>query len=205
MRTDGLFTRDGFFHLTRSAITRRTHIFISGATGGFDLGDPAGNPYGRGTYRTVILTDGPEREYALEMTPIYSRWRLWVNGKLVQSVGMGEPELNRSMSAVTFTARDRIEIVAEVEDQGHLYSGMVYPPAFGEPELVAGTSALRLLIHGAGCALALFIGALCLIIGVGSRFSRPYGLLALLCVCFFGSTAWPVFQVIGRGLNAFHL
>ena len=177
--------------------------FYIGRYGGFDLGDPAGNPYGRGTYRTVILTDGPEREYALEMTPIYSRWRLWVNGKLVQSVGMGEPELNRSMSAVTFTARDRIEIVAEVEDQGHLYSGMVYPPAFGEPELVAGTSALRLLIHGAGCALALFIGALCLIIGVGSRFSRPYGLLALLCVCFFGSTAWPVFQVIGRGLNAF--
>ena len=99
--------------------------FYIGRYGGFDLGDPAGNPYGRGTYRTVILTDGPEREYALEMTPIYSRWRLWVNGKLVQSVGMGEPELNRSMSAVTFTARDRIEIVAEVEDQGHLYSGMV--------------------------------------------------------------------------------
>lgn len=177
--------------------------FYIGRYGGFDLGDPMREPYGRGTYRTVILTDGPEQEYALEMTPIYSRWRLWVNGKLVQRVGMGEPDLNRSVSAVTFTAGERIEIVAEVEDDSHFYSGMVYPPAFGNPELVARTSALRLLIHGACCAVALFIGALCLIIGVGSRFSRPYGLLALLCLCFFGSTAWPVFQVIGRGLDAF--
>ncbi|MCD7909005.1 MAG: GHKL domain-containing protein [Clostridium sp.] len=175
--------------------------FYIGRYGGFDLGDPSAAPYGMGTYRTVILTAGPEQEYALEMTPVYSRWRLWVNGTLKQSVGMGEPNLNQSMSSVTFTARERIEIVVEAEDHSHFYSGMVYPPAFGAPELVARTSALRLLIHAAGCAVAFFIGILCLIIGGGSRFSRPYGLLALLCLCFFGSTAWPVFQVVGRGLD----
>lgn len=179
--------------------------FYIGRYGGFDLGNPESAPYGRGTYRTVILTGGPEQEYALEMTPIYSRWRLWINGKLVQSVGMEQPDLNRTMSAVTFTAGERIEIVVEVEDDSHFYSGMVYPPAFGRPEPVAAASALRLLIHGICCALALVIGALCMIVGMGSRFSRPYGVLAFLCFCFCGSTAWPVFQVIGRGTGLFLL
>lgn len=53
------------------------------------------------------------------------------------------------VSMVTFTAKDRIEIVVEAEDDSHFYSGMVYPPAFGVPELVSRTSELRLLIHGA--------------------------------------------------------
>ena len=56
------------------------YLYI-GQYGGFDLGDPEADPHGRATYRTVILTDGTEREYALELTEIFSRWRLWVNGR----------------------------------------------------------------------------------------------------------------------------
>lgn len=72
----------------------------------------------------MILTEGHEQEYGLELTPVYSRWRLWVNGKLKQSVGMdgninGDMGPRPPVSMVTFTAKDRIEIVVEAEDDSH--------------------------------------------------------------------------------------
>lgn len=73
--------------------------FYIGRYGGFDLGDREASPHGKGTYRTVILTEGHEQEYGLELTPVYSRWRLWVNGKLKQSVGM-DGNINGDMGPV---------------------------------------------------------------------------------------------------------
>ena len=179
--------------------------FYIGRYGGFDLGDREASPHGKGTYRTVILTEGHEQEYGLELTPVYSRWRLWVNGKLKQSVGMdgninGDMGPRPPVSMVTFTAKDRIEIVVEAEDDSHFYSGMVYPPAFGVPQLVSRTSELRLLIHGAAIMAAFLIGAMCLCLGAVRRFSRPYGAMAFLCFCFCGSTAWPLFQVMSESM-----
>lgn len=172
--------------------------FYIGRYGGFDLGDPEADPHGYGTYRLVILTDGTEQEYALELTQIYSAWDLWINGSLVQSVGMGRenpPSVDNRM--VTFRAKDKIEIVAAVSDEDHFYSGMVYPPAFGSIRKVGTTLSLRLLIHGCFCAVALLIAILCLFWGLGCRFARPYGALALLCLACCGASAWPVFQTLG--------
>lgn len=172
--------------------------FYIGRYGGFDLGDPKADPHGRGTYRLLIQTDGTEREYALELTQIYSAWDLWVNGTLVQSVGMGRDHAPAHDSRmVTFWAKDQIEIVAAVSDDNHFYSGMVYPPAFGSAREVGLTLSLRLLIHGSFCAVALLLAILCLFWGLGCRFTRPYGALVLLCLACCGSSAWPVFQAMG--------
>ena len=173
------------------------HLYL-GRYGGFDLGDPSANPHGCATYRTVLETDEIQRDYALELTEIYSRWRLWVNGRLVQSVGMGEenPPAPADSLAV-FSASGGIEIVAQVWDDGHFYSGMVYPPAFGSPQAVGRVAALRLLLHGAACALALLTALLCVLAWLRYRFHRPYPALALLCLCFCGSAAWPLFQALG--------
>lgn len=172
------------------------YLYI-GRYGGFDLGDPDGSPHGRGTYRTVILTGDEERQYALELTRIYSRWKLWINGQLVQIVGLEGETPRPPLDMVVFTAAGPIEIVVEVEDDTHFYSGMVYPPAFGVPELVSRTVLLRLLIHGSACMAALFIGVLCALLGAGCRFKKPYGALSVLCLSFFCSASWPVFRLAG--------
>ena len=180
--------------------------FYIGRYGGFDLGDPDADPHGQGTYRLVILTDGTERDYALELTQIYSAWDLWVNGKLMQSVGMGRdnpPSVDNRM--VTFQAKDRVEIVVAVSDDSHFYSGMVYPPAFGSIRKVGGVLSLRLLIHGCFCAVALLIAILCMFWGVGCRFARPYGALALLCIACCGASAWPIFQTLGFAGEVWYL
>lgn len=180
--------------------------FYIGRYGGFDLGDPDADPHGCGTYRLVILTDGIEREYALELTQIYSAWDMWINGNLVQSVGMNRenpPSVDNRM--VTFRAKDQIEIVVAVSDDNHFYSGMVYPPAFGSIRKVGTTLSLRLLIHGSFCAVAFLIAILCLFWGLGCRFARPYGALALLCLACCGASAWPVLQAMGLSGEIWYL
>lgn len=205
-----------------------------GQYGGFDLGDPDADPHGTGIYRMEIVTDSKEREYALELTQIYSEWNLWINGRLMQSVRFDQTDADRGGAAkedkfpaagkegtknaseawnpfdisadgerpepagslVTFRAKDRIEIVAAVADESHFYSGMVYPPAFGSPERVEAVFSARLLIHGGVMAVAVAMAVLCLLLGLGCHFRRPYGAVAVLCLCVAGCTAWPVFQAL---------
>ncbi len=181
------------------------HLYI-GQYGGFDLGDPNARPRGAATYHTVLLTDSVEREYALELTDIYSAWRLWVNGRLVQSVGMGDKSAPAPDSRmVTFTAAKKIDIVVAVWDNRGFYSGMVYPPAFGSPALVGRAASLRLLLHATVCGLAVFIALLCLLMAAvrsrsGEAFpTAHYFGLALLCLCLTGATIWPVPHALGIG------
>lgn len=186
--------------LTPEELSDRTpdaYLYL-GRYGGFDLGDPNADPHGQGTYRAVVLLDGKERQYALELTPVSSRWRLWINGELMQSVGMGDertPAPSRTM--VTFAAADRIEIVVEAADDAGYYSGMLSPPALGSPQMVGQVLSARLLLHGAAVTLALALALVCLLAGSLLRFARPYRVLALLCLCLAGATAGPLFQAFG--------
>lgn len=191
------FYRGSFTPGELAGRTPDAHLYL-GRYGGFDLGDPGADPHGSGTYRLELALDGAERDYALELTQIYSRWRLWVNGRLVQSVGVGDESAPAPQDTLAvFSASGSVEVVVQVWDDSHFYSGMVYPPAFGSPRAVGLVSTLRLLLHGGACALALLIALLCGLVGLRYRFRRPYPALVLLCLCFCGSAAWPIFQALG--------
>ena len=174
------------------------YLFI-GRFGGFELGDPNAPRHGAGTYRMTVVTGNDEYiQYALELPEIFSSWRLWVNGELVQSVGMGDsppPQPQRRM--ITFWARDIIEIVVAVSDERGLYSGMIHPPAFGSPQAVGELLTARLIIHAGAISVALFVGLLCLLVGAGARFSRPYTALFILCLCFSLSISGAVLHEFG--------
>lgn len=186
--------------LTPEEIGTRTldAYFYLGRYGGFHLGDPDRDPHGQGTYRMVVLLDGTPRQYALELPPVFSCWRLWVNGTLMQSVGMGDEGVpGRERRTAVFTASDQIEIVAAVEDESSYYSGMVYPPALGSPAAVDRVLSARLLLHGGAVVLSLALGLICLIAGTLLRFAKPYRALSLLCLCLAGTTAGPVLDAFG--------
>lgn len=172
--------------------------FYIGRYGGFHLGDPDKDPHGQATYRMVVLLDGTPRQYALELPPVFSRWRLWINGALMQSVGMGDEGVpGRESAAAVFTASDKLEIIVSVEDGAGYYSGMVYPPALGSLAAVGRVLSARLLLHGIAAVLALALGLVCLIAGTLLRFAKPYRALTLLCLCLAGTTAGPVPDAFG--------
>lgn len=174
------------------------HFYI-GRYGGLNRKDMSRSAAGQATYRLVIETDEIPRTFSLELCGVYDKWKLWVNGELVQSVGYTENDASVSHgSVVTFTAADEIELIVAVESDGSgFYSGMVYPPAIGSQDTIAHISALRLLIHASVCAVTILIGILCLLLFVANKQSAHYGYLALLCIFFCGMTAWPIYQYFG--------
>lgn len=173
--------------------------FYIGRYGGLNRGDMTRSVAGKGTYRLVIQTDEVPRIFSLELAGIYDRWKLWANGELLQSVGYIDENTSVSTGpVVTFTAANEVELIVAVESDGSgFYSGMVYPPALGSQDKVASTAALRLLLHTSVCAISLFVCILCLVLAIGNRISGHYGYLSLLCLCFCGMTAWPIYQYFG--------
>lgn len=174
-----------------------------GEYGGFEFGDRDRSPHGSATYRFNILLPDEPRSYALELPEIYSAYKLYINGSLVRQMGNPDPEDYRPYtgnSSVTFTAAKRAEIVIAVTDFSHFYSGLVYPPAFGEPvavmKLLNTRFALRMLL----CTLALMAGLYYLVTGLlAARKKRLSILYGLLCLCFVGSTAYPIRGVLWPG------
>lgn len=170
-----------------------------GRYGGLNRDDMTRSAAGQATYRLVVETDETPRTFSLELAGVYDRWKVWVNGELLQSAGYADENTRISTgSVVTFTAANEIELVVAVESDGSgFYSGMVYPPALGSQDKIAHTAALRLLIHAAACAIALLVCILCVILAIGNRTPATYGYLGLLCLCFCGNTAWPIYQYFG--------
>lgn len=182
------------------------YLFI-GQYGGFDRGDRTASPHGCATYRLRIRLPEEERQYMLELPEIFSAYRLYINGR--ELAGMGQPERERykpatGNRAVTFEAGGTAEIVIAVSDYSHIYSGMVYPPAFGEPDTVSGLLSARLVFRSLLCAAAGIIGLLSAVIGLLSRRRLPvwYGLVCLLFIGYAGYPIWRSFAYTSEPLYA---
>lgn len=175
---------------------------------GFEGRDRDRSPHGSATYRLRIELPRDERSYTLELPEIYSAYRLYINGALVGQMGQPEPErfeAQTGIRSVTVQARDSLEILIAVSDFGYLYSGMLYPPAFGTPEAVSAYMNTRLSLRVAAMAVALCIGllALCIRAMLGRlRGGVPDGgllLYGLLCLCFVGTIGYPVVKTLFPG------
>ena len=179
------------------------HIYI-GQYGGFEAGDKDAPPHGSATYRLNIFIPDQPRKFMLELPEIFSAYRAYINGGEVMRMGDPDPDSYRPETGnrmVAFEAGGRIEIIIAASDYSHFYSGMTYPPAFGEPESVANLLSSRLVIRGVVCAIALTIALISLLIGIISRSSRLTVLYSLLCLCFIGYVSYPLVQTYSGGFR----
>jgi len=170
------------------------YIFI-GRYGGFEAGDPNAPPHGSASYRLKILVPDAVQTYTLELPEIYSAYRLYINGKLAAEMGNPDPGNYRPATgdrAISIQAGGNIDILLAVSDYSHFYSGVVYPPIFGEPQAVSVIMSARLAFRCVLCAVALTIGLLAALIGFLSRKSKLAILYCLLCVLFVGYACYPI-------------
>lgn len=120
---------------------------------------------GFATYRLIInkQPDTQSTIYGLKVSSIFSNYKLWVNGKLITSVGVisktkdqSEPKFNyKDIPFVINPSEvnsDRIEIIFQVSNYSHQRGGIHFPIYFGKYEkLVDSTRSsdiLNLLIIG---------------------------------------------------------
>lgn len=165
-----------------------------GQYSGMEAGDPDASPHGSATYRLILSLPQESASYTLELPEIYSAYQLYIGGRLMASQGNPQPgqyEARLHSGTLTFEAAGDTEVLLAVSDWSHLYSGLVYPPAFGSPETVASLLDARFAWCLAMTVLALVLGlfqaALSLILK-----NKQTALSGMICLFFAGSVCSPV-------------
>lgn len=186
---------------------RPDEIIFIGQYGGFEGhidGVERRNPHGNATYRINLALPPGEKSYTLELPEIYSAYKLYINGLLMEQMGNPEPENyapQTGNSFVTFRGSDKIEIIVAVSDYSHFYSGMVYPPAFGESAAVVSLINMRFGLRAMAVAVALCISGL--YFGIWVLTKKNHGNLSLLyaalCACFAIYICYPVVKTLFHG------
>ena len=144
--------------------------------------------FGSATYRLDVRYEGSRAERALVvlLPEVFTEYTLYADGLPVASDKMG-PE-------AALIVGDRTELVLEVRNQSHYYSGLVYPPLIGSAQAIARVELANSLSTGVlallPLALALFAFAV-----YGRRGEDPvvrdFGLLCLaLSIAGCRGIAW---------------
>ena len=161
---------------------------------GMEAGDPDAAPHGSITYRlTVCLPDTPAY-YTLELPEIYSAYRLYLNGRLAASEGNPDPDgyvPALKSGSLTFEGSGDVTLLLAVSDWSHLYSGLVYPPAFGPSGAVDTLLDQKFVQAMTAVVLALVLGLFQLILSALLK-SRRSLYSGLICAAFAVSVSSPM-------------
>lgn len=171
------------------------HLAI-GQYPGMEAGDPSAPPHGSITYRLTLCLPETPAPYTLELPEIYSAYRLYIDGRLMASRGNPEaaaytPSLRSG--SLTFEASGDVTLLLSVSDWSHLYSGLVYPPAFGSPDTVLPLLDQKFAWALSVTILALILGFFQLALSVLLK-SRRSLLSGLICAAFAVSVCSPAFH-----------
>ena len=163
---------------------------------GMELGEKNASSYICGTYRMLLILPGRQQTWAVSLPEVFSAYRLYINGKLVGTVGNPDEKnyQDRIMNRVfTFQSAGIVEIVITVADKNHVRSGIQYIPIFGTPVRVNMQRGLRVL--GSGFTVAFCV---CIMIGVLMvhirTLSREFGIFNLVCLCVIGYSVYPLLR-----------
>lgn len=165
-----------------------------GSYANFSYGDTSRSPHGSATYRLTICLPNTPSAYALYLPEIFSAYTLWINNEKILSQGNPSPlsyKDNVGNKLVSFTAGGTIHITIAVSNFSHIYSGMVYPPAFGHASTVEKYVWTRLLYSGITLTVIFLSGLFSLFFSCRLKHKNA-GLFTLLCLILFLSSLYPV-------------
>ncbi len=151
-------------------------------------------PHGCGSYALHLYLPENTQTYALELPEIYSAYMLYINGRLVESVGNPDPDSYvpaTQSKTVTFEAAGQVDILLSVSDYSHFYSGLVYPPAFGTFSKVESLHHIRLAFTLITCTIGLLFSLFYIYFGLRMKQRTPL-LFASLCFLMFVTPLFPI-------------
>ncbi|HJA67801.1 hypothetical protein B5F07_11165 [Lachnoclostridium sp. An169] len=157
------------------------------------------SPYGTSTYRLTL--DADAGTYALYLPEIFSACRVYVNGELVGTAGSFAPHQPGIKDLILPVDTDgRIELVIQVMNYSHYYSGITYPPALGTVEGISHLITARMLFYGFLCftSLALAVFSSAVWFGLKKERQMPQDLwLGILALSFSVRICYPFFHIFG--------
>lgn len=129
----------------------REYLFI-GQYSNFSYIKNGHSPFGQATYRLRLFlqTGEPPCALTLEIPEIFTDYTLWIDGLPVAST---DPDAVTGFNSggrtgsVSFILDGSAELVLNVENYTHYYSGLYHPPALGRPEVITRMLAIRTLFY----------------------------------------------------------
>ena len=166
----------------------------------FSFAGGSQSPHGCGSYLLTLRLPDVPHTYAIELPEVFSAYRFYVNDQLLLEMGDPDAEEYRPQlqnRIVTFTASGSTRLLLAVRSESYLYSGLVYPPAFGEPQAVVGLQNLRLFICAAAMTITLLFAVLSLWVSVKtSRKRQNTELFCLLCLSIAVSISYSAVHTL---------
>ncbi|HBE9249936.1 histidine kinase [Clostridioides difficile] len=181
------------------------YVFI-GQYPDFSMRKGTQSPYGNATYRMRIKNEGKDKLLSLELPEIFSASEVWINGEMVSKLGDVGTEKYRPKiknSVVSFIAKKDTEIIINVSNFSHYYSGLYYPPALGETKDISNMMFYRLLFYSIICFTTFAIAIFSLSVWFLSNKSKIYLYFGCMCVFFAIHVSYPFVHLLGLPLVSF--
>ncbi|MCB4303772.1 sensor histidine kinase [Clostridioides difficile] len=181
------------------------YVFI-GQYPDFSMRKGTQSPYGNATYRMRIKNEGKDKLLSLELPEIFSASEVWINGEMVSKLGDVGTEKYRPKiknSVVSFIAKRDTEIIINVSNFSHYYSGLYYPPALGETKDISNMMFYRLLFYSIICFTTFAIAIFSLSVWFLSNKSKIYLYFGCMCVFFAIHVSYPFVHLLGLPLVSF--
>ncbi|WP_028828969.1 sensor histidine kinase [Proteocatella sphenisci] len=187
------YLRDGWRYYSDRLLTPETlkkesdnYQYISiGEESNFAMGDSRRSPHGSVSYALTLYLPEEVHSYAIELPEIYSAYRFYINDKL--KLQMGEPDADdykdqTQCRVITFEASGKITLLLAVSNQSWVYSGLVYPPAFGESLNIYTIRGLRFGVCLILVTVTLMLAIFSFYIAIRTRRGNNIWLFFLLCL-----------------------
>ena len=201
------YLRDGWRYYADRLLTPETlkqqgdnYQYLSiGEASNFAMGNSRPSPHGSASYAMTLHLPKEEHTYAIELPEIYSAYRFYINDKL--RLQMGEPDIKDYQNQtqcriITFEASGKVTLLLAVSDLSWIYSGLVYPPAFGEPLNVNTTRGVRIGLCLIRVTVTLMLAILTLYLAMRIRRKNNIWLFFLLCLATSVFTSYSVVHCI---------
>ena len=187
------YLRDGWRYYAGRLLTPETlqqqgddYQYLSiGEEVNFAMGDSRRSPHGSASYALTLYLPEEEHTYAIELPEIYSTYRFYVNNKLKLQMGQPDSQTYQEQTqcrVITFEASGKVTLLLAVSDYSWIYSGMVYPPSFGEPLNAYTVRGLRFVICLILVTVTLMFAIFSFYLAIRTRRGNNIWLFFLLCL-----------------------
>lgn len=174
------------------------YIFI-GQYSDYSMRQKNESAFGSASYRLKIVNLGDPVILSMEVPELFSSSRIYINGKSVAELGDLDKDTYRGVvqnQVVSFEAGKETELVLEITNYEHYYSGMFYPVILGTTGTVTGIVFARLIVYGILCIAALTMALFSLVVWRNGN-KKIYVLYGVLCLAYGIHVSYPFVRWIG--------
>ncbi len=142
------------------------------------------NKAGQGTYRLTIITSGACRYYGISLPEIFSEYRFWVNGELVDERWGRDGEnvlFLRPSTFVVYSGEESLEMILQVRNRSHSNAGIGQSILLGSEQSIRRRSLFSTSIDVILIAICLFAGMYHSIIFIFRREEKELLFFGLFC------------------------